>query len=165
MLTAVGLALALAALLVATAIAERARLQALAEIGRIGADVLTISAQPARNQGARVRTGGVVTRLTRADGRDIASQVTGVRAIAAEYRGEAVVKVRDLARQARVSGVEPIYGEIRGGAVARGRFFDEFDEAQSRRVAVLGGRLARDLFPGRDPVGETFRVFLTYSLG
>ena len=157
-LAALGLALALAALLVATAIAERARRQALVEIGRIGADVLTISAEPARNQGARVRTGGITTKLTRADGRDIATQVTEVHALAAEYRAEALVKVGNLARQARVSGVEPIYGEIRGGAVARGRFFDEFDDAQSRRVAVIGGRIATDLFPGRDPVGETLRI-------
>lgn len=157
-LAALGLALALAALLVATAIAERARQQALDEIGRIGADVLTISAQPTRNQGARVRTGGVVTKLTRADGRDIATQVAGVSALAAEYRAETLVKVGDLARQARVSGVEPVYREIRGGAVARGRFFDEFDDAQLRRVAVVGGRIAADLFPGRDPVGETFRI-------
>jgi putative ABC transport system permease protein len=157
-LAAVGLALALAALLVATAIAERARKQALAEIGEIGADVLTISAQPTRNQGARVRTGGVVTRLTRADGRDIATQVAGVSALAAEYRAEALVKVGDLARQARVAGVEPVYGILRGGAVAGGRFIDEFDDAQSRRVAVIGGWIAKDLFPGRDPVGETFRI-------
>lgn len=157
-LAALGLALALAALLVATAIAERARLQALEEIEQIGADVLTISAQPTRNQGGRVRTGGIVTTLTRADGRDIVTQVVGVRALAAEYRAETLVKVGDLARQARVSGVEPVYASIRGGAVARGRFFDEFDEAQARRVAVVGGRIASDLFPGRDPVGETFRI-------
>lgn len=157
-LAALGLGLALAALLVATAIAEQARTQALTEIGLIGADVLTISAQPARSQGARVRTGGVVTRLTRADGRDIATQVTGVSALAAEYRAEALVKVGDLARQARVSGVDPIWGLLRGGTMAGGRFFDEFDDAQSRRVAVVGARIARDLFGGRDPVGETFRI-------
>ena len=157
-LAALGLAVALAALLIAVAIAERARLQALGEIGRIGADVLTVAAQPSRNRGGRMRSGGVVTTLTTADGRDIAIQIPGVTAIAAEYRGETLVKVGVLARQARVSGVEPLYGEIRGGPVRAGRFFDRFDDAQSLRVAVIGARIARDIFPGRDPVGERFRI-------
>jgi len=157
-LAALGLAIALAALLVAVAIAERAREQALEEITRIGADVLTISAEPPRQRGGRAASGGIVTTLTLADARDIRLQVPGVTALAAEYRAETLVKVGVLARQARVSGVDAIYGDIRGGPVRSGRFFDQFDDTQSRRVAVIGGRIAADLFPGRDPVGESFRI-------
>lgn len=157
-LAAAGLALALSSALIAVAIAERSKEVALAEISSIGADILTISAEPSRNRGGRARSGDVVTTLTLADARDIARQVPGVRGIAAEYRAETLVKVGDLARQARVSGVEPSYGTIREAPLRSGRFFDGSDDVESRRVAVLGGRIALDLFPGRDPVGESFRI-------
>lgn len=153
-----GLALALAAALIAVAIAERSKETARDEISGIGADILTISAEPSRNRGGRSRSGDVVTTLTLADARDIARQVPGVRSVAAEYRAETLVKVGDLARQARVSGIESSYGALREAPLRSGRFFDDHDDIESRRVAVLGFRLAADLFPGRDPVGESFRI-------
>ncbi len=157
-LAALGLGVALAALLVAVAIAEKGRMQAEREISGIGANVLTVSAEPSRNRGGRVRTGDGVRTLTLEDVRAIAREVTGLAGTAAEYRTELPVKAGNLVREPRVAGIEPAYASLRAGAMRSGRFFDNADDAQGQRVAVLGGRIARDLFPGRDPVGEPIRL-------
>jgi putative ABC transport system permease protein len=42
--------------------------------------------------------------------------------------------------------------------VAQGRFFDESEERQARRVVVLGDTVARELFANVDPIGQTMRI-------
>ena len=158
LLAAAGLAVTLAALLVAVAVAEKGKSNALSELREIGANVLTVSAEPRRNRGGRAGAADVVTTLTLADARDIAREVVGVSSIAAEYRAEVPVKAGGFARQPRVAGVEASYAQLREAPLALRRFFDEADDVQGQRVAVLGGRIARDLFGARNPVGELIRI-------
>jgi putative ABC transport system permease protein len=51
-------------------------------------------------------------------------------------------------------GVYPEYNLIRNIPLEQGRWFNETDEAQSRRVAVLGPTLRKNLFPGRPALGS-----------
>jgi putative ABC transport system permease protein len=53
-----------------------------------------------------------------------------------------------------VTGSFPPFGSIRSLGVGLGRFYDWEDETQSRRVAFLGTDASKQLFPGRDPVGQ-----------
>jgi putative ABC transport system permease protein len=54
-----------------------------------------------------------------------------------------------------VSGSYPEFAEVRSLTVASGRFYDWNDVNQTRRVAFLGSDAAKQLFPGRDPMGQT----------
>ena len=42
--------------------------------------------------------------------------------------------------------------------LAAGRHFTEFETEHSRAVAVIGHRIAQDLFPGQDPLGRRLRI-------
>ncbi|MGH9513934.1 MAG: ABC transporter permease [Terriglobales bacterium] len=53
-----------------------------------------------------------------------------------------------------VTGSFPPFGSIRSLNVGLGRFYDWEDEQQSRSVAFLGTDAAKQLFPGRDPIGQ-----------
>ena len=56
---------------------------------------------------------------------------------------------------ARVNGTTPAFGEIRNNiARAGGRFLNDGDEVQRRRVIFLGDELARDIFGKEEPVGK-----------
>jgi putative ABC transport system permease protein len=60
---------------------------------------------------------------------------------------------------ARVCGVDADFGEIRNQiAQPGGRFLNERDIEEKRRVVFLGDELARDLFGGQDPVGRTVQI-------
>jgi putative ABC transport system permease protein len=53
-----------------------------------------------------------------------------------------------------VTGSYPEFAEIRSLNVGLGRFYDWSDMREARRVAFLGSDAAKQLFPGRNPVGE-----------
>ena len=158
LLASLGVAVAVGSLLVAVCMAERARLSTIEEIRRMGADVLVIDAVASRNIANRARSGAVVTTLREDDAREIARRIPGVTLVSAEYRATLPIKAGNLARQATVSGDQAAYGELRSAPIDRGRFFTVVDELAVQRVAVLGARLARDLFGTPDVVGMPIRV-------
>ena len=55
----------------------------------------------------------------------------------------------------QVFGVAPAYNQIRNVPVGTGRWFNEEDNNESRRVAVVGWELLKNIFPGRPAVGST----------
>jgi putative ABC transport system permease protein len=57
-----------------------------------------------------------------------------------------------------VDGVEPQYQDIRTIEVDRGRLFNEADEREARRVALVGFDATTQLFATRDSVGQTIQL-------
>ncbi|MGA8429021.1 MAG: ABC transporter permease [Candidatus Sulfotelmatobacter sp.] len=55
----------------------------------------------------------------------------------------------------QVSGVPPVYSQVRTIPLQVGRWINDEDNDQSRRVCVLGREITRNLFPGRPAVGNT----------
>jgi len=55
----------------------------------------------------------------------------------------------------QVFGVVPLYNQIRTIPIGAGRWFNEEDNTEHRRVAVVGWELLKNVFPGRPAVGET----------
>jgi putative ABC transport system permease protein len=55
----------------------------------------------------------------------------------------------------QVFGVAPDYGHIRTVPVNPGRWFNEEDNTEHRRVAIVGWELLKNVFPGRPAVGST----------
>jgi predicted permease len=64
---------------------------------------------------------------------------------------------RDELMVLRFNAVGPRYFETLGIPVLRGRPIDQRDTASSRRVAVVNEAMARRYWPGREPLGRTFR--------
>ena len=54
-----------------------------------------------------------------------------------------------------VTGSYPPFAYIRSLAVGNGRFYDWADVHEARRVAFVGTDAAKQLFPGRNPLGES----------
>src|SRR5271167_3804548 len=55
----------------------------------------------------------------------------------------------------QVSGVPPVFNQVRTIPLQVGRWLNEEDNDQRRRVCVLGRQMTRNLFPGRPAVGNT----------
>jgi putative ABC transport system permease protein len=55
----------------------------------------------------------------------------------------------------QVFGVEPEYNKIRNVPVGPGRWFNAEDAGETRRVAVVGWELLKNMFPDRPAVGST----------
>ncbi len=55
-------------------------------------------------------------------------------------------------------GVEASYPEVENVKFKAGRFFTREEDAGLARVAVVGYRVAQDLWAGDDPLGKTFKI-------
>jgi putative ABC transport system permease protein len=64
----------------------------------------------------------------------------------------------ERAAGAAVRGVCPEYGEMRNEVPSEGRWISAEDQAERRRVAVLGNKIRQKLFSGRPAVGETITI-------
>ncbi|HKV82879.1 MAG TPA: ABC transporter permease [Candidatus Sulfotelmatobacter sp.] len=55
----------------------------------------------------------------------------------------------------QINGVRPDFSRIRYAPISDGRWLNEMDELQARRVIVLGDETRRTLFSGRPSIGST----------
>jgi len=55
----------------------------------------------------------------------------------------------------QVSGVPAIYSQVRTIPLSVGRWINDDDDQQRRRVCILGREMTRNMFPGRPAVGNT----------
>jgi len=55
----------------------------------------------------------------------------------------------------QVSGVPPVFNKVRTIPLAIGRWINDEDNDQRRRVCILGREMTRNLFPGRPAVGNS----------
>jgi putative ABC transport system permease protein len=95
------------------------------------------------------------------DAEAIARKVPGVRAVSVEFIAYTSGLMREGARTtANVHGVSPSCGGLRQLLPQPGgRFLDEPDEAQRRRVAFLGDAVKERLFGSGPAVGETVEIW------
>jgi putative ABC transport system permease protein len=86
-------------------------------------------------------------------------RIPEIEALSREYARHIGVTNGAKTVNARVRGVDPCFGPIRHNyPQPGGRFIDDIDLRDKRRVLVLGEELASDLFGEQDPVGRSVQI-------
>ena len=86
----------------------------------------------------------------------IRDQSRFLRAVSPVLEREDIRAVSDYgSTNGQVFGVAPEYSKIRNTPIEPGRWFNDEDNAQHRRVAVVGWELLKNMFPGQPAVGST----------
>ena len=156
-LTMFGIAWGVGSLLVLVGLGEGFRSGQKRNLARFGNDVVlmwngTIPAVANQHTGMRPY------QLTLGDAQAMAA-LPEVRAVTVELNRSDLYEVSQWSNtSSRVMGVQPNYTSVRFVPIAEGRFLDDNDLADRRRVAVLGSKAASLLFPGRPCLGETITI-------
>ncbi|HEY7788898.1 MAG TPA: ABC transporter permease [Vicinamibacterales bacterium] len=150
--------LGLAGVLASVSYSAASRQQVLAQIRRLGTNVLIVTPTESRAVGGRARTGAINTTLIERDYRDIRQGVPSLVRASAWVSRPFTLKARDLSKTTTVIGCEPAYFDIKSWAMADGRPFDTAEDRRLARVVLLGQTVARDLFGRDSPVGA--RLFI-----
>lgn len=97
--------------------------------------------------------------LTEPDARAIEAEISdiGKVSVVQAQRGINLVYA-DRSAVTRVFGVDPGFSEIRYRPVSQGEFITADEVASMARVAILGDKVAKTLFPDGDAVGKVIRV-------
>lgn len=89
----------------------------------------------------------------------IRNSVPGIDILSPQYRQNVTLTFGKFSTTTECEGVNPAFEEMRRMyPTAGGRFLNEMDIEQQRRVMFLGAEIAKDMFKEEDPVGKTLLV-------
>ncbi|MFP8489468.1 ABC transporter permease [Gracilimonas sp. Q87] len=93
------------------------------------------------------------------DAKLLKDEIVGIDVATPEYMRSLEISNGDKRRTSSVGGVYPVYQELRNTfEVPGGRWLNQRDMDDRRRVIFLGNRLAENLFGEEDPVGKQVMV-------
>ena len=156
-LTMLGIIIGVASVIAMVGLGQGAQQQVQQQIESMGTNMLIISAGSQRTGGVRAGA-GTGTTLTPEDLEAIQRDAAAISAISPSVSAAVTLVFGNGNWSTRAEGVAPSNLEIRNRAVASGEMFTEADVRSAARVAVIGETVARELFAGSDPVGQTIRV-------
>jgi len=157
-LTALGMIIGVAAVIVMVAIGTGARMSIEQQVRNAGSNIVSINA--GASAFGPVRQGqGAVTTLTDADAEAIRRQVAGVRYVSPGLNTRTQVISSTTNWNTQVQGTGPDLVALRAWPVQFGSFFTDREVASAAKVAVLGSVARDQLFgAGADPTGEIVRI-------
>jgi putative ABC transport system permease protein len=157
-LTLIGVILGTGAVVVNITVIEGIKVMIWDGIKGLGFDgVMFVSGQAPEDPLERKKV-GLSRGLTQRDVGVLRSGGERLEAVAALRMMETVIRADGEDRRVRVYGITPSYGVVHGREVTAGRWIDEGDQLEARRVVVLGIELAETLFGNQNPIGRTVRV-------
>jgi putative ABC transport system permease protein len=102
---------------------------------------------------------GRAIQFTEDDVEIIKKKIQGIGLISPQYRKWATLSYGTFATSTECEGVDPAFEEMRRMYPAGGgRFLDELDVRQQRRVLVLGDAIAKDIFKDENPIGKSMFI-------
>ncbi len=156
-LTALGLIIGVAAVIVMVAIGNGARASIESQIKSAGTNIITVNAGAGFGP---VRGGaGATTTLTVDDAEAIRQQVPGVRYLSPGLNTRSQIIAERANWNTQVQGTSAELPQIRSWPMQYGVFFTDGDVERAAKVAVLGSAARDQLFgAGADPTGATIRL-------
>jgi putative ABC transport system permease protein len=157
-LMALGVAVGVAVLSTVIILGQGTRRRVMALVEKHGLDMVMIRAggevqvfAPGADRGLQV--------LVEEDARAIAAELPHIEMVSPVQNQRGItVTHEDRSVVTRGFGVAASWMEIRRWGIAEGRFITDADMQSFARVAILGARVARQLFPEGSAVGRTIRV-------
>ncbi|MFL5493558.1 MAG: ABC transporter permease, partial [Gemmatimonadales bacterium] len=62
-------------------------------------------------------------------------------------------------KSVNIAGFSPSWPQVNGGDILAGRNFTPIEYSAGAHVAVINDKVAQSLFPGRDPIGKSIKIF------
>lgn len=156
-LTALGIAVGIAAVVLLTSIGTGVQRFVLAEFTQFGTNLIAVVPGKTETFGVSTAAIGNVRPLTLDDAAAL-ERVESVVAVVPVLQGNAEVKGGGRSRRTMVLGVGPEVPDVWRMNVSTGRFLPRDDERSPRSYAVLGSKVREQLFGDRSPLGQRLRV-------
>ena len=156
-LTMLGLIIGIAAVIILTSMGRGLHSFVIAEFTQFGTNLVGVHAGKKNTYGVSGASINNVRPLTIADVKSLA-KLTGVMAVVPVVQGN--VRVETEVRQRRVNVIGSGYAvpQVWKMKTSRGRFLPQDEEANPRPLAVLGDKLAYELFGVENPLGRRVRI-------
>ncbi|MGD8617242.1 MAG: ABC transporter permease [Gammaproteobacteria bacterium] len=156
-LTALGIAVGIAAVVLLTAIGEGVHKFVLSEFTQFGTTLVGINPGKATTAGTSMGVFGTERPLTIEDAQAL-KRLPFANAVVPLVQGNAEVEAGRLRRRTTIYGAGPDLPEAFRMKVKSGRFLPADDPTAPRAFAVLGSKLRHELFADRSPLGKRITI-------
>ena len=158
LLSLVGMSIGVAAVVVLTGLGEGGRDFVRRQFEIIGTNVVAVLPGKVETSGAIPGLGGVPNDLTIADAEALARGLPQAESVAPVYLGNDTIAHGERSRQVLVFGSTAEVFPIRKLRLRSGTFLPPGHWDRGGNVAVIGPRLATELFVGENPLGKNIRI-------
>jgi putative ABC transport system permease protein len=156
-LSMLGIAIGVASVILLTSIGEGTRVYLVSQFTQFGTNILAINPGKAKTIGIPGVLGGTTRKLTIDDAQAL-DRISGVETVVPVTMGLARVEAGERGRSVSVLGVTPDLPVLWRFGARQGAFWPRGDPRRAMPLAVLGPKLARELFGERSPLGELVRI-------
>lgn len=157
MLTALGIAVGVAAVVLLTSIGEGVHQFVLSEFTQFGTNLVAINPGRATTAGASIGVFGTERPLTVQDALAL-ERLPRVESVVPMVSGNAEVEGENRQRRTSIYGVGPDFPQTFRFAVSSGRFLPHDDPESPRAFVVLGAKVRSELFGNQNPLGQRLRI-------
>jgi putative ABC transport system permease protein len=156
-LSMLGIAIGVAAVILLTSIGEGTRVYVLGQFTQFGTNIIAVNPGKSKTIGIPGILGGTTRKLTIDDAEALA-RIPGVETVVPVSMGLARVEAGERGRSVSVLGATPDLPALWKFGARQGSFWPKGDPRRGGAVAVLGPKLARELFGDKSPLGEVVRI-------
>jgi putative ABC transport system permease protein len=156
-LSMLGIAIGIAAVILLTSIGEGTRRYILGQFSQFGTNFIAIHPGKAKTSGMPGVFGGTTRHLT-IDDAEALERIPGVEQVVPTAFGAARVEGGGRGRNVPINGVTPDIRTVWRFHLRQGSFWPAGDPRRGAPLAVLGPKLARELFGDASPLGEFVRI-------
>lgn len=157
-LSMLGVSIGVAAVIMLTALGEGARSYVTGQFASLGTNIIIVVPGKTETTGAIPGLGGTPRDLTIDDARTIRRAIPEITVLAPVAMGTETVSAGQRSRQVPVVGSTHEMLVVRNLSVGAGAFLPDQEWDRGAPVAVIGTRVARELYPGANPLGQVIRV-------
>jgi putative ABC transport system permease protein len=156
-LTALGISVGIAAVVLLTALGSGAQDYMLGQFSQFGAHIIAINPGKTSTVGLSGAVISNVRPLTIEDA-EYLHRLPNIKTSVPVVQGSSPVERGNRTRWTNVLGVNHEVPDTWTMKVAAGRFLPKEPPEQARNFVVLGDRIKRELFPGSSPLGQFVRI-------
>ena len=154
-----GIIIGISAVIIIISVGAGAQSLILNQIEKVGSNLIGIMPGASDEDSPPASIMGIqVTTLKYEDGLAILDRVLEVVSLASFVQGIETVSWQNQKKDATFIGTTSNYPQVEDTEVVSGRFFDYQEERNAARVAVLGSKIAEELFSGTDPIGQKIKI-------
>ncbi len=157
LLTGLGIAIGIAAVILLTSIGEGLHQFVLSEFSQFGTNLISVQPGKTQIQGANVGIFGSVRPLSIEDAIAL-RHLPDVEYVDPSVSGNAELRYNGKTRRTMVIGGGHNLPKVMASLVQTGSFLPDEDPTQARAFAVLGSKVRDELYAGQNPLGSYLRV-------
>jgi macrolide transport system ATP-binding/permease protein len=156
-LSMLGILIGVAAVVAMLALGQGAQKAIESQLSSLGSNLLVLRTG-SKKVGGVSQGAGMVARLTLEDHQALREQVPEIKASSPSVGGKIQVTYENQNWNTQVQGVTNSYAAMHASEPTTGRFFTDEEGQRRARVAVIGATIVREVFGGKNPIGEMFKL-------